>query len=277
MRSFSLTILSALVLASASPADSQAPVAAPGPTYVDLADLALGAQIAAHVRIRNASVLKEEQAAGVRPGFARFFVEADVVALIRGNEAVPARVRYLADLPRDAKGKAPKLKKGSEFIVLAGTVPGRPGELRLTGTDAQLPFTPARAAQLRAILTEAASASAPPKISGIGRAFHVPGAIPGESETQFFLLAADGRPVSVTVLRRPGQTPQWAVALSEIVDDAAAAPARETLLWYRLACGLPRALPRQSLSEAEPAHVSAIQADYRYMLEQLGPCARSRR
>jgi hypothetical protein len=275
-RTFSLTYFMALAVAAAAPADSQPPVQ-PAPTYADLADLALTAPVAAHVRVREALVLKPREAPGVPAGLARYFVQAEVAALIRAPGGLPARVGYLVDLPRDAKGKAPKLRKGSEFILLASPVPGRPDELRLVAPDAQLPFTPERAAQLRTILGEAAGANAPPRIAGIGRAFHVPGAIPGESETQLFLLTADGRPVSMTVLRRPGQTPQWAVALSEIVDDAAAAPARDTLLWYRLACSLPRTLPRHSLAEAERDHVAAIEADYRLILDRLGPCARNRR
>jgi len=66
------------------------------------------------------------------------------------------------------------------------------------------------------------------------------------------------------------------VALSEIVDDAAAPPAPDTLLWYRLACTLPPRLPSAALSEAGPAEAQAIQADYRLVIEGLGPCARNR-
>jgi hypothetical protein len=138
-----------------------------------------------------------------------------------------------------------------------------------------MPVTAARLAQLRSIVSEATSAAAPPRIARIGRAFHVPGALPGESETQIFLQTVDGRPVSLNVLRRPGETPVWAVALSEIVDEAAAPPKPGTLLWYRLACGLPRSLPRQTLAEAGGG-AAAIEADYRLVLERLGPCSRNR-
>ena len=220
--------------------------------------------------------MKPERAPDVAPGLARFVVEAQIVSLIRAPEGLPSRVTYVVDLPRDAKGRAPKLRKGSEFLLLAAPVAGRPGEIRLAAPDAQIAFAPDRAETLRDILREATAADAPPRITGIGRAFHVPGAIPGESETQIFLLTADNRPVSLNVLRRPGQTPLWSVALSEIVDDAAAPPRADTLLWYRLACTLPRALPRQSMAEADASAVAAIQADYRLVLERLGPCVRTR-
>jgi hypothetical protein len=262
-------------LAIATPAESQAPAAAPALTYADLADLSLSAPVVAHVRLRSAARVDPDRATNLAPGHTRFYVVADLVSLIRGAQGMPSRVSYLADLPNTPDGR-PKLAKKSEMIVLAATVPGRPGELRLTGRDSQIPYTPQAAATLRAILTEATRVGAPPAIAGIGKAFHVPGAIPGESETQIFLLAADNRPVSLNVIRRPGEQPMWAVALSEIVDDAAAPPEPNSLLWYRLACTLPRTLPRQSYADAEGEQAAAIQADYRYILQRLGPCPRTR-
>src|SRR3546814_13668580 len=74
------------------------------------------------------------------------------------------------------------------------------------------------------------------KITEVGDAFHVPGTIPGESETQIFLRTSDQRPVSLSVLRRPGEAPKWSVSLDEMVDESSAPAGRDTLLWYRLAC-----------------------------------------
>jgi hypothetical protein len=275
MRTFCL-ILVAGVLAAAAPVSTDSARPAAAMSYADLADLALAAPVAAHVRIAQAIAVKDEQAPGLRPGSARLYVEAEMVALIRSPGPLPQRLAYVVDLPRDARGKAPKLRKGGEFLLLAAAA-GRPGEIRLVAPDAQIPYSPAAAERIRAIVREATGPAAPPRITGIGKAFHVPGAIPGESETQIFLLTADQRPVSLTILRRPGQTPQWAAALGEIVDDAAAPPAPGTLLWYRLACTLPPRLPAQSLAEAEAGHAAAIAADYRFVLEQLGPCVRTRR
>src|SRR4051812_2638194 len=267
-----IAIAAALFLvAAAAPGESLQP-AGSEPTYADLADLALAANVAAHVRVADSILLKKEQAAAVPAGIARFYVQAEMVSLIRGPETIPPRISYLVDLPRTPEGKAPKLRKGTEFILLASAVPGRPGELRLAAPDSQLAYSPARAERLRSILKEATARDPAPRITGIGRAFHVPGALPGESETQIFLQTSTGAPVSLNVLRRPGETPLWAVALSEIVDQAAGPPARDTLLWYRLACTLPRALPRQSLAEADSAGAAAIQQDYRVVLQGLGPC-----
>jgi hypothetical protein len=259
-----------------SQATPAAPTAAPALTYADAADLALAAPVAAHVRVVRASALRVRDAPGVSPGHRRFHVEADVVSLIRSPAPLPARVGWLVDLPNDSRGRAARIPKRTELLLLATPVPGRPAELRLAAPDAQLPYSEAEAERLRAILREAAARNAPPRIVAAGRAFHVLGNIPGESETQIFLQTAEGRPVSLSVLRRPGEQPRWAVSLAEMVDDNAVAPRPQTLLWYRLACGLPRALPQQSVADATRDEAAAIRADYRFVLESLGACARNR-
>jgi hypothetical protein len=265
-------------LAVAKPVQSQS-VAPPAPaqlSYADLADLALAAPVAAHLRIRGADALDGREAPNVAPGFRRFLVEAEVVALIRGEGGLAPRVSYLVDLANDSRGHAARPRRRDEVLVLARRVPNRPDELRLAAPDAQLPYTPVTAERLRSILREFSAAGAAPRITGIGRAFHVPGSLPGESETQIFLQTADSRPISLSILRRPGEQPRWSVALSEIVDEAAAPPAPDTLLWYRLACTLPPRLPGQALSEAATDDAQAIQADYRVVMDGLGPCARTR-
>lgn len=244
-------------------------------TYADLADLALPAPVALIATIVRTTQLKPELAPGVRPGHVRLLVEADATRLIRGPQGLAPRITYLADVRLDARGKAPKLRK-SQVLLFARTVAGKPGALQLIAPDAQLPLTPAVEERTRAILSEATSASPPPRVTGIGSAFHVPGVLPGESETQIFLTTAQRQPISLTVLRRPGETPRWAVALGEILDEAATPPARDTLLWYRLACGLPRELPERAIADLPPEAASATQADYKLVLDGLGGCTRSR-
>lgn len=267
-----------LLAAAAAAAPRESPPPAPPLGYADTADLALAAPVAAHVRAVDAIPLKKEQAAGVRPGFYRFYVEADVISLIRSPQPLPARISYVVDLPAGSNGKPPRLPKSADYLILAAPVADHMGEVRLIAPDAQLPWSPAGEERLRAILREAMAPSRPPLIAGVGRAFHVPGSLPGESETQIFLQTADGRPVSLSILRRPGERPRWSVALSEIVDEAAAPPARDTLLWYRLACSLPPSLPAHSIPEGtSDADAAAIRADYRLVLDSLGPCGRMRR
>lgn len=271
-----LLAATACVIPAAAGSLAQPPAPAQEYSYADLADRALPAPIALTATITKMIRLDRAQAQNVPAGKARLYIEASADSLIRGPAgAVPPMIRYLADVSLDAKGKLPKLKN-MRVLLLARPVPDRPGELQLAAPDAQFALTGDIEARIRAILTEAVRADAAPQITGIAGAFHVQGAIPGEGETQIFLTTRNGRPISLNVLRRPGQTPAWSVALSEVVDEAAKPPAPETLLWYRLACGLPATLPNAAVAELSAADAAAARADYRLVLDGLGPCTRAR-
>ena len=272
-----LGLAAGLALFTAQPVESQNLSVPAGPSFADLADLSLQAPFVAHVRIADVDRLGRREAANVPPGNSRFLVVADVAALIRGPEGTPRRISYLIDLPNDARGRPARLRKKEEKLIMAANVAGaRPGEVRLVAPDAQLPYSPDLADQLRRLLREAAAPQAPPRITGIGRAFHVRGTLAGESETQIFLQTAEQRPISLSILRRPGEQVRWAISLTEIVDDAAAEPQPNSLLWYRLACSLPTNLPNLSLAEADTFERQAIVADYGFVRGRLGPCIRRR-
>jgi hypothetical protein len=243
-------------------------------SYADLTDLALAARLTVVVTVHDAIHLKGPDAAGLAPGFARFYVEGDVNALVAGPGGVPASVSWLADVPLDAANRLPKLKK-QKLILLARPVPQKPGVLQLVAKRAQLSWSPELEQRLRTILSEANGPNTPPVVTGITHAFHVAGSIPGEGETQIFLKTADNRPVSLDVQRHPGEDTRWTVSLGEIVDETAAAPQRNTLLWYRLACGLPSNLPADTLADQSPDDATAAQADYKLVLDGLGACGRT--
>ncbi len=264
--------LFALLVAAACPAVAAPPLPYGGlPTtysYVDLADMALVAPLVLAAEITDAIPVRD--AAGVPPGKERYYVQADVTALISGRADLPPHISYQVDIPDDPKGKAAKFK-GVPVLLLAIPTQGS-GMIRLVGPGAQIPRTPENETRLRAILTAAIAPDAPPVITGITRAFHVAGTLPGEGETHIFLRTADSRPISLNILRRPGEQPRWAVALTELVDDSAAPPKRESLLWYRLACGLPPRLPDAALANQTAEDGAAAQADYALVLSGLGPC-----
>jgi hypothetical protein len=277
-----LSVRSSLLLAAVltiNPPAATASTAAVLPSYAgyaDLADLALAAPVIVLATVTSAIRLRPEESPGVAPGKVRFYVTAKVTALLKGRNGVPPVINYLADVPLDADGRPLKLKKAS-VLLFAAPVPGRPDDLQLIARDAQIGAPPEVEARVRAILTAAVARDAPPRITGIGSAFYVPGAVAGESETQIFLTTADQRPVSLSILRRPGQEPHWAVALSEMTDEAAQPPARDTLLWYQLACTLPPALPASSTSELSATDARAAAADYDVVIAGLGPCQRTRK
>ncbi|MBI1402895.1 MAG: hypothetical protein GC147_06760 [Porphyrobacter sp.] len=259
--------------ALAQPAGAPAAAAPTGPTYADLVTLSEASDLVIRVQIRRQTALKPERAPGLAPGFARLYIEAQTLALVAGRLPVGASIAYLVDVPLDAKGKVPKLKN-REMLLFADSVPGRAGEVRLVGPGAQLAWTPELEVRLRPILTALYAPEVPPRITGVSDALAVPGTLAGESETQIFLATEDRSPVSLTILRRPGQRPQWGVSWGEIIDSAARPPEPESLRWYRLACSLPDQLPSNANLARDPEARRLAARDYGFVREALGPCER---
>lgn len=250
-------------------------VQAEGAAYSDIADLVTISPLIIDTTIRNLQKIAPEQAIGVQADMQRMLVEADVTALIRGEGGITPRIRFLLDVPKDPKGKIPKLKKQRLFLF-GSTVAGRPGEIRLSRPNALVQYSAANDILVRNITKEAVLIDAPPKITGILSAFHSSGTVLGEGETQVFLRTAKQRPLSLSILSRPGQAKRWAVSTSEVIDESATAPAKFTLLWYRLACDLPRALSPDLIEAADSDNAARAQADYKFVLDSLGPCGRKR-
>ena len=243
-------------------------------TYADLVDLALPAEVVARAQVRKAVRLKPEEAPGLPAGRARFYIEARTSALLIGPD-LGESIKFLADVPLDARGKPAKLAK-TDVLIIARMVPERPGELQLVAPDAMLAATGWREATLRAILTETTRPDAPPAITALREVLHVQGNLAGEGETQLFLATATGAPVSISVLRRPDQPASWGVSFTEIVDSSARPPLPATLAWYRLACGLPQHLPERANISGTLADRRTAAEDYAKVLADLGPCARKR-
>lgn len=242
-----------------------------GPPYAQLAKLALDGDIVLDATIRSAARIPPAEAVGLAPGHVRFYVTADVGALIRANGPLPARVGYLVDVPFDPRGRAPNLKR-QRVVAFARAVAGRPDQVQLLTPDAQFSWTPALDQRVRGVVRDVIAPDAPPAVTGIGNAFHVPGTLPGEGETQIFLKTANGNPVSLLILRRPGEEKRWALSLGDIIDEAGGAPQRDTLAWYRLACGLPETLPDTSLQSQDEENATIAREDYGFVRQQLGRC-----
>ena len=258
-----------------SPMSSALAVQSEDASYADIADLVTISPLIIDVTIKSLQKVSVEQAVGVPVTLQRMLVEADVLALIRGQGGVTPRVRFVLDVPKDAKGKIPKLKKQRMF-VLGSTVAGRPGEIRLARPNSLILWSPANDLLVREITKEAVMIDTPPKVTGIISAFYSAGTIIGEGETQVFLKTERGEPLSLSILSRPGQAKRWAVSTAEVIDESAVAPSRNTLLWYRLACGLPRDLSFDLVEAAESDNAARAQADYKFVINALGPCGRKR-
>lgn len=271
----SLFLVAAPQALAQGPAQTAFSVPAEGAVYADIADLVVKSPLILDVQIRKVTRLPASQAVGVPTNIQRSLVEADVQSLIRGEEGFASRARFLLDIPKDAKGKVPKLQK-RRYFLFGSRAQGLPGTLRLSRPDALVEWSAANDMTVRAITREAVQLGAPEAISAISSAFHTAGTVIGESETQIFLRTAGGEPISISVLSRPGQEKRWAVSTGDVIDESAIAPARNTLLWYRLACSLPRNLDPKLIESSEKSSVAGAQDDYRFVLESLGACGRTR-
>jgi len=279
-----MTLLALLIVADcfSSPALYAASPANPAPTvtWADLADLADSAPLVVRAQVRKQVPVEPQRAIGVRPGWARFYFEARTVSLLVGDSMIGESLRYLADLPLDARGKVASLGK-KQVLLFASMVPAmasgnRGSELRLVTPDAQVLWDPVSETRLRTILPELLAANAPPRITGVREAINVAGELAGQSETQIFLAARDSGAAAISVTRRPGAPPVWGVSFSEAAEGGMPPP-RETLRWYRLACFLPPVLPHATNLSESPQEKAQADADYRLVMGELGPCLRLRR
>ncbi len=273
-----LTIMSLLVLIggpSAAAAQQAEPVTS-GLSYADVADLASAAPLIAKARIRS---VKDVRIAGANPGDpARTYhlITARVDSLIRGTGGIAPQVRFLV-APAEGIANSPvvrRWRRGATVLIFALPA-AQPGQVQLVSRNALQPWSAGIEATTRAVVTEMLGPNPVPAVLEVGDAFHVPGTVQGEGETQIFLKTVTGAPVSLSILRRPGEAAQWGVSLGEIVDDAAVPPARDTLLWYRLACALPDALPASSTRAMAMLDAEAARRDYRLVMESLGRCGRT--
>lgn len=270
-------ILTGILIIWASTATVWAKPAAvqfPPLSYADAADLVTASPVILKGKVKSASRVKVPVTGNPEAVRRYLHVRVAVDSLIRGQDGVPPQVSLLAF---DSEGTNPDVyrpRRGQTVLIFAQRS-GRPGEMRLVSRHALRPWTAELEAMTRSITAELLKPDAAPAIVAIGDAFHVAGTVAGESETQIFLKTGTNAPVSISVVRRPGQQPRWGVSLDEVVDDTAVPPAPGTLLRYRLACGLPDRLPPQSTRSLPLADAEAAQRDYGFVIESLGSCGRT--
>jgi len=261
-------------MVSVSSAQAADPVSAPvSPTasYARIADLVTLSPAIATVRIASATPLKAERAPDVAQGNARFYVEAETSGLIRGETVIAKKVAFLLDGPA---GKATQSSLKRRSFLIFGKIGAQVDQFQLASSTALIEWSPANEALVRKVLGDALAPDAPPAIKGVTSAFHVAGAILGEGETQVFLETTNGTPVSLSIVRRPDELPQFSASLGEIVDNSASFPEPDTMLWYRLSCGLPNSLPDRALRSLEPTDAEQANRDFFAFRQALAPCNR---
>jgi hypothetical protein len=261
-------------VAQASSAARPVPVApqvGPAPGWTDWVDLALGSPVVLSVETSDIDRLSKRDAPDVPAGEVRAIVRAGLTAAIRAPGVLPAEAAWRWQGPADARGRAP-IPKGARYLLFAAPLSGGGDPavqpLKLTGTAGMQPWSAEGEAIVREVLTQALGGKARAMlVTGVRDGFRTEGDVPGTSESQFFLEASDGLPLTLVVERAPGAEPRVLATGGELVDRARPVSPR-TLLWRGLACGMPEALPA-SLS----GNVGLV-ADYALARERIGPCGR---
>lgn len=254
-------------------------------SYADMADLADAAPLIAIIRVQGIKNVNVTSPESPKTKLYYRLISGKIDSLIRGEDGVVPVISFLVEADKNGKASSAETKaigarpaigwrRGQTVLIFARSG-AQPGSVQLVSQNAAQKWSPEIEATTRAITSELLSASAVSSIMGVGDAFHVAGTIAGESETQIFLKTETGVPVSLSILHRPGEAARWGVSLGEVVDDAAVPPARNTLLWYRLACGLPDVLPASSSHSLTILDAEAAQRDYQFVMESLGSCGRT--
>ena len=97
-------LITPLSAALSQPVTTGFSVSSSNTSYADIADLVVISPLIVDATVRKITKIPAEQAVGVPLSVQRLLVEADVGALIRGNDGIAGQVRFLLDVPKDAKG-----------------------------------------------------------------------------------------------------------------------------------------------------------------------------
>lgn len=238
-------------------------------SWSDLADLALAAPVVIHTRIDNIRRISRNIARDVPEGEMRVLVETSLVTALKAPHPLPAGAEWQWQGPAGLRGQPPFSRGDVVLAFLRPSYGNVPGQYQLITPQAQLPWSPERDAEVRDIIRQALDPQNQGlMVTGVANGFRTEGTVRGQSESQFFLSTAGGRPLTLGVSRQPGSLPQITVATGEIIDRGQQVRPR-TLAWHALACGLPAELP------ATLAEVPGLADDYILAKTAIGPCGRT--
>jgi len=240
-------------------------------SYDYLASNILESNIIVDIMIKKIKKLSESQTTTVPSNRKRVLIIAEVQALIRGENGINSEIRFLFDAPIDSRGKLIKLKK-RRFIAFGHSIEGRLDFIRLVEPSSITSHNSNVSSQVRSITAAALENNAPQAITGVSSAFHSPGTVIGEGETQIFLDTEFGQPMAISITSRSGEEKRWSVSTSEVIDINANEPLRDSLLGYRLACNLPNGIESSALESSNRDNNLKAAADYRFVREAIGPC-----
>lgn len=241
------------------------------PSYDALTNIALESPLVADIIVKKVNSLPASQSVGVPANKKRILIIAELQSLIRARKGLNSEIKFLFDAPLDSRGKIPKLKK-LRFLAFGSNVKNNADFIKLTHIASMIPYTQNANNALRTIIKDIIAEDAPQKITSISSAFHSPGTIIGEGETQIFLNTETGQPIAISVISKQNQRPKWSASTSEVIDINATEPARNSLLGHRLACGLPNMIDNDKIEAASSKDRRKAATDYDYVRSSIGRC-----
>lgn len=243
-------------------------------SYDDMMAIIIDSNLVVDIIVRKVKKLPPSQSIGAPIGKERLLITANVQSLIRADRGINSEIKFLYDAPVNSRGKIPKLKK-QRFFAFGRNVANRPDFIKLTYTDSILPYDAQMDLMIRSAITEVIAPNAAQKITGISSAFHSPGTIIGEGETQIFLNTEFRQPMALSVVSTGNQSRSWSLSTSEVIDINATEPRRSSLLGHRLACSLPQNIEPSKIESSDPRDSRKAADDYNFVKNAIGPCVRN--
>lgn len=240
-------------------------------SYPLVANLTLSSEVVLTGTVRKMDRLSGREALSTPEGFNRYLMTVTVTSVLLAPRAVPGEITYVWDAPEAVYGKRPKLK-GESVLLFLRAVPGNDRTYQLAAQNAQIRNPGEAVTMVRSVAADPIrQAGFGHRITGVVDATRLQRATDETFGTHFLLDTASKGMMTVSVPEGSGPR-TIRVALPDTPDDARPLE-RNTLTGYFLACGLPDALPEQVLATAAAiGDLDAVQADYRYLRETVGPC-----
>ena len=252
-------------------ADSAQSVGAASISYPLVANLTLGSDVVLTGTIRKMSKLAGKEALSAPEGFSRYLMTVTVTGVLLAPRAVPGEITYVWDAPDAVYGKRPKLK-GESVLLFLRAVPGNDRTYQLAAQNAQIRNPDAAVSMVRSVAADPIRLSGfGHRVTGVVDATRLQRASDEDFGTHFLIETASKGLMTVSVTGGASRR-AVRVSLPDTPDDIRPLE-RNSLTGYFLACGLPQQLPEPVLATAAAiGDLQAVQADYAYLRQSVGPC-----
>ncbi len=240
-------------------------------TYPLIANLTLGSDVVLTGTVRKMERLAGRDTLSAPEGFSRHLMTVTVTGVLLAPRAVPGEITYVWDAADATFGKRPKLK-GEPVLLFLRSVPGNDRAYQLTAQNGQILGQGAAVDMVRDVAADPIRSSGfGHRVTGVVDATRLQRASDETFGTHFLVETASKGLMTVSVPE--GSRARTILVSLPDTPDHSTPLKRNSLPGYFLACGLPETLPEPVLQTAAAiGDLNAVQADYKYLRETVGPC-----